>query len=118
MPIDRRTARSEILRMSGLRRYPLTDEGLRSAIDALQRWSDSAKHAALVVDEWLSDATDFPTPTEIRNVALAHRAGPVGDPSEGCTVCKGAGSVLVIREIAGERYHGAKICACRRVAAR
>lgn len=115
MPAERKHCKAQILRMSGLRRYPLTDEGLREAIDALQRWAVTDQHATKVVDEWIEDSPDFPTPAQIRAVAVAHRPA-ARNPSADCPECGGAGSVRVVIWRDGVPYDCAKICGCRSAA--
>lgn len=107
MTSHRKHCKGQIMRFSGLPFFPLTEEGLRELVDALERWTLTEAHATAVVDELSEESQRCPTPASIRGVAYAKRPP---SPSNGCSVCRGAG--FVIHEH-GDGITSAAPCACR-----
>lgn len=62
--------------------------------NALRCVSDDNAHAQRIVDAWLRDRSDRPTPADLKPFAVQTRQKEAGPPN-GCTVCHGAPHVIV-----------------------
>jgi hypothetical protein len=122
--IDREFARSQVLRLAGLRRFPNQKEAVGELIDVLQA-ADTQDLAKQAIDEIHHDAKQCPMPSELRHV-IRNLEAPIREAREKrrgmgkapCPYCEDIGWVYthVIRAISGVetgRYTGVELCRCR-----
>jgi hypothetical protein len=99
-------ALKQIMRFDGLK-YPPGKTGIQERVACLASVCKTEHHVAAVVDEWLRDQTDYPTPADLRRIAESLK--PIFVPSAiavDCAGCGGSGWAVGYQEYVPFRRNG------------
>jgi hypothetical protein len=115
--IERTEAVKQGLRLSGLRKYPETNEALKELIDAIQSAPTIDAAAAMITDFVQYDAIDgfCPAPSQIRSALDKRKERPYEAPTRAakCSQCADTGYRMERRAHRDDFYDFAVRCECK-----
>jgi hypothetical protein len=111
--ISKEFAKSQMERLSALKRFPFNAEAKRDLVKALMG-AISEAHLALYIDNLVNYETECPPLSTIRT-GLAEQGRQTQEALKACEVCGGSGFVVVRGRSThdGLEVTAAKLCACR-----
>jgi hypothetical protein len=101
--------------LAGLKFFPRDNRiALGELIAALAQSAKTDAHAEEIIDGWLHDSAEVPTPANLYEIAATTTPVSTEPP---CPMCEGTGFVAceVVSRIGSAR--GVKLCECRKKAA-
>ncbi len=118
MSASPKTCKSLTARLQGLNFLPWHDQGavvdvLTELKRTLESSADDDAHAERIVEAWLKDNCDRPTPADLKRLAAQTRQRETGPPA-GCSMCHGEPWVFEDVVIYGDRITAAGRCNCAR----
>lgn len=93
---DRKIA-EKLAKVAGLRGYAsLTADAKQALVDVLRKYAASVEHCESIVDQWVENHTEVPTPFELREMAaqvMAPQAAAIAKAASmsRCGCCQGTG---------------------------
>lgn len=89
MALEYEFCERQICRMGGLKFAPSSQDALREVVLFLQRAAFSENHAVRIVDHYLANEQDFPTPAGLKLYASTVPTDAADEklPAEGCDLC-------------------------------
>lgn len=104
-------AQSQVDRLSGLKCYVPSDDRSKAYTELVRvlQLAETSGVAAIVINRWLEDATEWPQPADLRKLVEQENAALRRAENNGvCPFCDGTGFTTVL---VGQ-YSGAKVCEC------
>jgi len=85
-------ASRQTLRMSGLRNFPASEEGVKELIDSLANSAVTDEHGARMVDAWIRRSSFAPSPADVYRLADEVPTRELSSrPDRKCPGCAGTG---------------------------
>jgi hypothetical protein len=100
--IETATASAQILRLAGLKFFPRGDKvALEELTSALSQSARTNEHARKIIDDWLHDSSEVPTPAAIYELGAATAPAETSE----CDLCDSTGfrRVYQLVEYEGKR---------------